>query len=349
MTGKVLFLVTLMVAGSTAQTFNPTLAVDSCTQSSLVLTTTDAADGGIIYVQGQGAACKQTTASGTFTHTIDFASCGIAWEQTFKIVIQKKALYQTGEDKQIPIMCVADLADLTVTNSLNAADKDDDAGQNKTVKPTATMALFKDGSDVGGQTVKLTDVITMILKLDDEFIQDFDIKASACSASTINVVTGFCSADVDLFPHITRVRQGELSATFGAFRTTDLNGGSVSMPFSCTLTVCLGACSATTCADSSQSYGRKKRQAEEDPSGLENINVGSSISITTDEVVIEADAEEHGICMASGLFVAIVIILVSGLVATTIVSAVMFRKLQEKSGILKKLNPGSHMTSMPIA
>lgn len=121
------------------------------------------------------------------------------------------------------------------------------------------------------------------------------------------------------------------------------------MPFSCTLTVCLGTCPSTTCGDGSQSYGRRKRQAEDDDAGLENINVGSSISITTDEVVIQADDNEDGICMNSGLFVALVIILVSGLVATTVVSAIMFKKLQEKATILKKLNPGSHMTSMPMA
>ena len=51
-----------------------------------------------------------------------------------------------------------------------------------------------------------------------------------------------CSADTDLFPHVSRVQQGELSATFGAFRTTDLAGGAVAMPFSCTLQVCLGLC-----------------------------------------------------------------------------------------------------------
>ena len=32
------------------------------------------------------------------------------------------------------------------------------------------MALYKDGADISGQTVKLTDTITMILKLDDDYI-----------------------------------------------------------------------------------------------------------------------------------------------------------------------------------
>ena len=55
------------------------MAVDSCTKSSLVLTLTDAEDGGITYIQGQGASCRQNTVSGTSQHTFDFASCGIAW------------------------------------------------------------------------------------------------------------------------------------------------------------------------------------------------------------------------------------------------------------------------------
>ena len=45
----------------------------------------------------------------------------ILQEETFKIVIQKNMNYQTGADKQIPVMCIADLADLTVTDNLIAA------------------------------------------------------------------------------------------------------------------------------------------------------------------------------------------------------------------------------------
>ena len=52
-----------------------------------------------------------------------------------------------------------------------SSDKDDDAGQNKTVKPTATMTLYKDGSDISGGTVQLTDIVTMILQLDAEYIR----------------------------------------------------------------------------------------------------------------------------------------------------------------------------------
>jgi hypothetical protein len=56
------------------------VTVEQCTQNTLKLNVTDAVDNGIIYIQGQGAACKQTTQAGTsITHEWNFASCGISW------------------------------------------------------------------------------------------------------------------------------------------------------------------------------------------------------------------------------------------------------------------------------
>ena len=52
--------------------------------------------------------------------------------------------------------------------------------------------------------------------------------------------------------------------------------------------------------------------------------------------------------MNQGAFVAIVIMMVSGLIATTVLSVVMFKKLQEKASILKKLNPSNQMTSVSV-
>ena len=46
----------------------------------------------------------------------------------------------------------------------------------------------------------------------------------------------------------------------------------------------------STCSDGSSGWGRKRRAADEDPeedTGFEDIAVGSAISITADEVVIE--------------------------------------------------------------
>lgn len=55
------------------------MTVDSCTKSNLKLTLNDAAQDGIIYIQGQGAACKQLTSTGSNTHEFNFVACGIAW------------------------------------------------------------------------------------------------------------------------------------------------------------------------------------------------------------------------------------------------------------------------------
>ena len=53
--------------------------VESCTRSKLVVSTFGAVDDGIIYIQGQGQNCKQTTRSGMAMHEFDFDECGIKW------------------------------------------------------------------------------------------------------------------------------------------------------------------------------------------------------------------------------------------------------------------------------
>lgn len=65
---------------------------------------------------------------------------------------------------------------------------------------------------------------------------------------------------------------------------------------------------------------------------------------------IPAADENDDLCMAQGLFVAILILLVGGLVASSAAAVVMYKKLQEKMSILNKLN-GSQMghVSMPVA
>ncbi|KAL4219721.1 hypothetical protein ACF0H5_020135 [Mactra antiquata] len=270
-----------VILGALAQ-FNPTLSVDSCTKSVLEITLTDAADNGIVYIQGQDTACRQFTTSGVSTHSIDFNACNIQWEETFKIVVQKNQYYQTGADKQIPVMCIADLADLSVTSGFNAT----------------------------------------------------------------------CPADIELFPVIDRTTQGVLQAQFGAFRTTSLSGAPVSMVFTCTLQVCLGACSATTCADGSSSYGRKKRsltkrQAPTDDNAVEDITLGSSLRIATDEIIIEGGpGDTSELCMNQGLFIVVVLLLTGGLIAASIAAVIIYRKLQEKTEIFNKLN-GS--MSIPVA
>lgn len=65
-------------------------------------------------------------------------------------------------------------------------DKDDDGGVNKTVKPTAHMYLYKDGSDVAGRSVKLTDMITMTVQLGEEYLGELVIcRVVACNYENI--------------------------------------------------------------------------------------------------------------------------------------------------------------------
>ncbi|XP_069102481.1 uncharacterized protein [Argopecten irradians] len=330
--------------------FAPTLTVNSCTASKLQLTLENAADGGIIYIQGQTSACKQTTSSASTVHEFDFASCGISWASSFKMIVQKKALYQTGDDKQIPIMCIMDLTDLTVANNLNALDKDDDAGQNLTVKPTASMKLYRSGIDIGGGSVQLTDSLTMSIELDAEFQADFDIVARECTASTINIISASCAADTELFPDFTKPAQGYLANNFGAFRTTDLNGGSVAMTFSCTLTVCQGSCAAATCSNGGSGYGRKKRgimkrQADAAPA-IDDISVGTTVTIAAEEVILQTPDEDTDVCMNRGGFVAVLIITIIVLVISLVIAVYMGRKYHEKKDALSKLNGG--MTSVAM-
>ncbi|WAR11187.1 hypothetical protein MAR_036263, partial [Mya arenaria] len=80
----------------------------------LVISTFQAADNGLVYIRGQGDACKRVTSSGLAYYEFDFADCNIQWEMLFRVVIQKNSGYQTGADKVIPIFCVADTSDFDV-------------------------------------------------------------------------------------------------------------------------------------------------------------------------------------------------------------------------------------------
>ncbi|XP_076090280.1 uncharacterized protein LOC143062483 [Mytilus galloprovincialis] len=345
MENHIILVVLLLASSGTLAQFNPSLTVDSCTKSSLKLTLNDAAQDGIIYIQGQGAACKQLTVIGSNIHEFNFGACGIAWESSFKIIVQKKQLYQTGDDKQIPIMCLADLTDISLSGDVNNLDKDDDAGQNLTVKPTAFMKLYSDGVDVTGGNVKLTDMLTLTMELDTDYLQDFDIKAKYCTASTIPITENTCATDTELFPEFSKPAQGYLSATFGAFRTTDLNGGSVPMTFTCSLQVCLGSCSVTTCSSGDNGWGRKRRnvmdvivsgslrqkRAADDTSPFDDINVGSTLRIIANDVVIE-DGDDNGeVCIDKWPMILGLLALLIAFLSSAGAVIYLYRKLSAKS------------------
>lgn len=58
-------------------------------------------------------------------------------------------------------------------NYFISRDKDDDLGRNLTVKPTAFMKLYSNGVDVTGGDVKLTDILTLTMELDAEYLGKF--------------------------------------------------------------------------------------------------------------------------------------------------------------------------------
>ncbi|XP_060075162.1 uncharacterized protein LOC132554856 [Ylistrum balloti] len=284
-------LVTVVTCLTYAATFNPSLRVISCTRSNLVVKVTGAANDGLIFIKGQGEDCKQLTSEEQEFYEFDFVSCNIEWEMMFRIIVQKLGAFQTGADKQIPVMCTADTNDIVVSNYLGAADKADDTGLNRTTKPRAYLSFYKvvTGDEVIGSEVKLTDRLIMTLKLEEEFINDFDMKARYCQAADIVIIEDFCAVEPELFGNFWKLKQGTLISEFGAFRTTDFDGGSVVMNFSCTLQLCQGPCFPEKCDDSYTGWGRKRRNTDRQENGsgrfrrqtgsTDTIDVGGSVNV----------------------------------------------------------------------
>lgn len=293
--------------------FNPIMRVSGCTKKRLTLLLQNASDEGIVYVLGASSACRQFTSSPVSRHVITFDDCGITWRDSFKIVIQRKAEYQTGEDKQIPVNCILDTRDLHVGSKIDVIDKVDDPGINKTVSPTASMSLYSSGANVGGKQVRLTDQITMVIQLNEEYDVDFDIQAKNCHADNIQIIKNGCPADAELFPKFTTIKQGMLQAVFGAFRTTRLDAGVVRMSFSCTLNVSLGPHPPVACEEMDE---RRKRSRS--PSKLlENVTVTEAVYVCIDNYTANYNIPVPVTdCVNHGLFVGVIILLMALLCVT---------------------------------
>ncbi|XP_069141016.1 uncharacterized protein [Argopecten irradians] len=270
-----------------AQTYDPTLRLISCTRSNLVVKVTGVQEGGLIFIKGQGEDCKQATSSAEQFYEFDFASCNIKWEKTFRVVIQRLSAFQTGADKQIPVMCIANTDDIVVSNFIGAGDKDDDTGQNRTTKPKAALAFYKviTGEEVMGSEVKLTDRLILTLQLEEQYTNDLDMKARYCQAADIVIIDDFCAVEPELFGNFWKIKQGTLISEFGAFRTTNFDGGSVMMNFTCILQLCQGPCVPSKCGDSYTGWGRKRRDAqlggglEQTTYNEETIDVGGAVNV----------------------------------------------------------------------
>ncbi|XP_069102636.1 uncharacterized protein [Argopecten irradians] len=298
-----------------------------CTEEKLSLSLEGAAIGGIIYIKGHGSACKQDTTNTTTYFEFIFNACGVDPYVPFIVVVQKKPHYQTGYDLTVPVLC---LYEINVGNQINAEDVDNE-GINKTVRPTATMIFYSNGQEVTSGQVDLTDTLTMSIQLGSEYMDDFDLKARHCTANTIELVQDFCSTDTVLFPNFVHPLQGLIASTFGAFRTTDLNGGSVDMTFSCTLKLCYGACPQTDCSGGETVLGRrkrladgaedeiiefehnadtagllgtrKKRSADDDDTAFGSMNVGAVVSVGHTRDITNTDDSNHQFCVHVGFLV----------------------------------------------
>ncbi|XP_071140143.1 uncharacterized protein [Mytilus edulis] len=291
--------------------FSPKLVLNSCNRNTITFTINNATDGGIVYILGSGPGCNRSTFSGYNTYSFDFSSCNVIWGRAFRIVIQRKSLYQTGDDKIIPINCIADLSDINVQAGLNIVPGQDDTLQTVTTKPAAYMTLLSNGNDVRGKMVQLTDSITLNIELFDQYKGDFDIKASTCTASTITIVDRGCSVDTDLFPSFSKPRVGFITSTFRAFVPTEQTGSILSLQFSCTLDICLKSCITTHCPNRTGGYGRRRRGYGKHANvTYDQLHVSSALMISVnDGVKIEGNDSDKTICMERSVFIVCLVVM----------------------------------------
>ncbi|XP_052085096.1 mucin-5AC-like [Mytilus californianus] len=169
----------------------PTLkmTVHECSKSKVTLEVERAAEGGIIYIQGQGSACLQTTTSTSRHYEFHFDICNITYGTVFRVIVQKYPTIQTGYDKVIPVTCLVDLAEIAVIEEV-LPKKDDDIGVNITTKPVANLRVYTSiKNDIsGGGVVNLNDSIAMTITLADDFTDTYDIKAIECTAAMVNII-----------------------------------------------------------------------------------------------------------------------------------------------------------------
>ncbi|XP_060595017.1 uncharacterized protein LOC132749310 [Ruditapes philippinarum] len=314
------------------QRFEPRLDITSCTKSKVNITVHDAVDGGIVYIQGPGTSCRQSTQAGVSKHVFDVHTCAINWRETFRVIVQRHPLYQTGADKRFPVTCIPDTSDLIVGNrivNVNVLDKEEEDGVTKTVTPTATMYLYRDGVNVNGKTVQLTEQLTMVIQLDNDYADDFDIEASACHADSIVTIKDSCATDDNLFPTFTHVLQGKLQSTFGVFRPTHLVGGTVNLEFTCTLKVFVGQHLPKTCDDNVGGNAKYTRRLQATNKKVDEILVGNSVLLNTEDVTTKIiSPTSPSTCTKETIYIGVIVMLAVLFLLTFVVYLFKRRKLK---------------------
>ncbi|KAL4235429.1 hypothetical protein ACF0H5_007065 [Mactra antiquata] len=266
--------------------FEPELELSSCLQGKVTLLLHGGTDGGIIYIQNREPACRRVTRDTLTRVEFDFQECNIKWGETFKVVIQRKSLYQTWDDKQFPVTCYPDISDLKVVQDVKYSELYDEPGISKTTKPRAMMLLLRNNEDIAGDVISLRDNLTMIIQLEAAYENDFDIDVDSCFADVIQTIKDGCSLDTELFPDFVDVRQGKLQTTFRAFRPTNQKGGTIKISFTCNLNIYIGNHIKPSC-DRLPDYirvnneSRKRRDDENDDYNY--INVTATVDVTDDD------------------------------------------------------------------
>ncbi|XP_060602030.1 uncharacterized protein LOC132755228 isoform X2 [Ruditapes philippinarum] len=262
-----LFFVIQFQAANCDATFSPNVTVVSCASQRVIIQLENAAEDGLIFIQGRDTSCSRTTVAEKRSYEFDFKMCNIEYDAKFRIVVQKKIRYQTGSDKVIPVMCLVDTSDLYVSAVVFPEEKVDGSSVNKTVRPTVSMRILASETFKSVDEVSLSDQVLLSLKLDNPYLDDFDIKAKDCRAEMINLVENECSQDEQLFPNFEKKARGDITSGFQAFQPTSLDDATeVDVSFTCNVAVCKGECHKKVCG-TVEGWGRKRRDDGDDDDG----------------------------------------------------------------------------------
>ncbi|XP_033729929.1 uncharacterized protein LOC117319202 [Pecten maximus] len=260
--------------------FSPNVTVTSCSSTYVVINTKHTREGGIIYIQGRGTECKHVTSAQSRDYTFNFDLCNITLDTMFRVIVQERSDIQTGSDEVIPVMCIVDMGDIIVGNII-MPQGELNPGINKTTKPIARMKILSNRSnDVSQGTVILSDELRMEVSLDKQYREDFEISATDCSASEIDIIHDRCAEDDGVFPNFHRNYEGSLVSNFKAFIPTNyVVSDSVDMSFTCTLVVCQGSCEPTVCRKVVGWGKKKRRRRSSNEKDVDKITCGTTIRV----------------------------------------------------------------------
>lgn len=188
------------------------------------------------------------------------------------------------------------------------------------------MRFYKSGADVSSGVVQLGDTVTMAIQLDYPYSFYLDLRAKYCTANTIQILHNYCPTENTLFPPFEVQRQGHITATFLAFRSTELGNGAVEMVFSCTMAICRGQCTTTNCNVTETTSRRKRRESPEDVADVDDVNVGTTLKIKTTEISTTGPDVTVKMCLGTLLVIIVGSIFVVLIFFLIIVSVILLKE-----------------------